>query len=334
LKKLFLLTSLLFIASSTLVASESLKGSGASFPYSVYTSWINKYYQETGIKIEYISKGSSKGIEDAKLRAVDFAGTDKPLNEKQLSKYKLFQFPAIVGAIALGYNLPGIKKLNISRKALIGIVEGKVLYWDNPLIQKDNPTIKLPHKSLTFVHRSDGSGTTYNFTYYLSEISKSWHDTHGAKKMISWPMKHKIGAKRNSGIAKAIENNSYTIGYLDYSDAKHNNINMASLENKQHFFVAPTPQNFQTAAKEAIMNARKCFYSVIVNPKGEQSYPIIAATFILLPKEKKEINSNVVKFFKWSFSNGTQEAKNLGYIPIPKNLSDLVQLYLSCEGYV
>ena len=324
------------LASTVLVAglsaSDVIKGSGASFPYSVYQKWIKAYNQDTGLKVDYIKKGSSKGIKDIKARSVDFAGTDKPLSPKILRKYKLYQFPAVVGAIAIGYNLPGVKKLRLSRAAIVSIADGRVEYWDDKLIQKNNPTIKLPHKKLTFVHRADGSGTTYNFTYYLSKVSKQWRKRFGAKKSLNWPGDHHIGGKTNSGVAALLKQTKYSIGYIDYADAKSNNISMASVENRAGNFIKPTFKSFQIAAAKASLNPKRDFYSIIADPKGNKSYPMVAATFILLPKEAKSVNKKVIKFYDWAFKNGQKIAKELGFVPLPAPLTNKIRTYWNKKG--
>ncbi|SFV74591.1 Phosphate ABC transporter, periplasmic phosphate-binding protein PstS (TC 3.A.1.7.1) [hydrothermal vent metagenome] len=324
------------LASSVMVAglnaSDVIKGSGASFPYSVYQKWIKAYNKETGIKIDYIKKGSSKGIKDIKARAVDFAGSDKPLSPKTLKKHHLYQFPAVVGAIAMGYNLPGIDNLKLSRSAIVAIAAGKIKYWDNKLITKYNPNLHLPHKKLTFVHRADGSGTTYNFTYFLSKVSKSWRKHFGAKKSLNWPGNHHIGGKTNSGVATLLKQTPYSVGYLDYADAMSNHIKMATVQNRAHNFVQPTLKAFQEAAAYATLNPKKDFYSIIADPKGKNSYPIVAATFILLPAEKPAQNKKITKFYKWSFENGQTIAKNLGFVPLPKSLVSKIEKYWEAKG--
>jgi len=324
------------LASTVLVASLSasdvIKGSGASFPYSVYQKWIKAYNKDTGLKVDYIKKGSSKGIKDAKARAVDFAGTDKPLSPKTLRKYKLYQFPAVVGAIAMGYNLPNVKELKLSREAIVAIADGRIEYWDDKMIKKDNPTAKIPHKKLTFVHRADGSGTTYNFTYYLSKVSKHWRKTFGAKKSLNWPGDHHIGGKTNSGVAALLKQTKYSVGYIDYADAKNNNISMATVENRAGNFIKPTLKSFQIAAAKASLKPKRDFYSIIADPKGKNSYPMVAATFILLPWEKDETNKKVTAFFDWAFKNGQNIAKDLGFVPLPDSLTNKVRKYWSEKG--
>jgi len=320
------------VLTTALSANDVIKGSGASFPYSVYQKWIKAYNKETGIKIDYIKKGSSKGIKDAKARAVDFAGSDKPLSPRVLKKNSLYQFPAVVGAIAMGYNVPDAKGLKLSRSAIVAIAAGKIKYWDNKLITKENKNLNLPHKKLTFVHRADGSGTTYNFTYFLSKVSKGWRKAYGAKKSLSWPGDHHIGGKTNSGVAALLKQTPYSVGYIDYADAKNNGIAMATVENKAHKFIKPTLKAFQAAAAKAELDPKKDFYAVIADPKGAESYPIVAATFILLPTEKPAMDKKVTKFYDWAFKNAQDAAKSLGYVPLPDTLTNKIRAYWQTKG--
>lgn len=331
-KKILATALVATLATTSICANDVLKGSGASFPYSVYQKWIKAYNKDTGIKIDYIKKGSSKGIKDAKARAVDFAGTDKPLSPKVLKKNGLYQFPGVVGAITMGYNVPNVSNLKLSRKAVVAIAMGKVKFWDNKLITSQNQNIKLPHKKLTFVHRADGSGTTYNFTYYLSKVSKKWRKKFGAKKSLSWPGNHHIGGKHNSGVAALLKQTPYSVGYIDYADAKSNNIAMATVQNREGFFIKPELKSFQAAAAKAELNPKKDFYKVIADPKGKNSYPIVAATFILVPAEKEQINKRVTAFFDWAYKNGQDLAKDLGYVPLPEPLVEKVHHYWEIKG--
>ncbi len=317
---------------TTIYAGEVLKGSGASFPYSVYQKWIKAYNKETGIKVDYIKKGSSKGIKDAKARAVDFAGTDKPLSPKTLKQNKLYQFPAVVGAITMGYNIPGITNLQLSRKAIVAIAAGKVKYWDDAVIVASNTDLKLPHEELTFVHRADGSGTTYNFTYYLSKVSKGWRKAYGAKKSLNWPGNQHIGGKTNSGVAALLKQGKYTVGYIDYADAKNNDIAMASVENKAGKYIKPTLKSFQIAAAKATLDPKKDFYAIIADPSGAESYPMIAATFILVPAEKPVMDKKVTKFYNWCYTDGQEIAKSLGFVPLPDTLTSKIRAYWDTKG--
>jgi phosphate transport system substrate-binding protein len=317
---------------TSLSANDIIKGSGASFPYSVYQKWLKAYNKDTGIKVDYIKKGSSKGIKDAKKRAVDFAGTDKPLSPKVLKKYGLYQFPGVVGAITMGYNLPGVSNLKLSRAATVAIADGTLKYWDDARIAKANAGVKLPHKKLTFVHRADGSGTTYNFTYYLSSVSKKWRKTYSAKKSLTWPGDHHIGGKTNSGVAALLKQTAYSVGYIDYADAKNNDIAMATLQNRAGNFIKPTLKAFQIAAEKASLNPKKDFYAMITDPKGAESYPMVAATFILVPAEKVEMDKKVTAFYDWSYKNGQDIAKSLGFVPLPDSLTTKIRAYWDAKG--
>ncbi|MEA1916812.1 MAG: phosphate ABC transporter substrate-binding protein PstS [Campylobacterota bacterium] len=331
-KKVSLILAAGVLATSAMAAD--VKGSGASFPYSVYQKWLKAYYADTKIEVDYIKKGSSKGIKDVTKRVVDFGGSDKPLSPKKLKKAKLYQFPAVVGAITMAYNLPNIKngELKLSDKAIAAISLGKIKYWDNPMITATNEKLNLPHKKLTFVHRADGSGTTFNYTYFLSLVSDEWKDAYGAKKLVDWPGKQHVGGKTNSGVAANVKQTPYSIGYIDYADARGAGLPMASVENRDGYFVKPTLENFQVAAAKASFDPKKDFYSIIAYPAGENSYPMVAATFILLPKEKADMNKKVTKFYDWSFKNGATLASDLGFVPLPSSLQDKIRTYWSDKG--
>jgi len=322
----------LSITLTLLSSANVIRGSGASFPYSVYKKWIRSYHNENGVRIDYRKKGSAKGIQSVQNRTVDFAGTDKPLSPKVLKKYNLYQFPGIIGAIIVAYNLPGIHNLKLSRHALVAIVHGDIIFWDDPIIANANKNIKLPHKKLTFVHRADGSGTTYNFTYYLSKISKRWHKEFGAYKSLHWPGSHHIGGKTNSGVTALLKQTRYSVGYVDYSDAKNNDLSMAAIENREGNYIVPTLHTFQVAASQSSLKTKKDFYTIIADPLGKESYPIVTASFILLSAEKTLVNEQVIKFYNWSFTHGQEIAKSLGYVPIPSDLQEKILLYWRSKG--
>ncbi len=327
--KKWMLAGALAATMSTAYAS-TIEGTGASFPYPVYKSWIGEYYNSTGNKVNYTPTGSGAGIKAISAREVDFGGTDKPLKPSVLEKKGLYQFPTVVGAITLAYNIPGVDKLRLSENALSGIVLGTITHWDNPVIQKDNPGVKLPHKKVLFVHRSDKSGTTFNFTYYLSKMNSVWRSHYGAKKMVDWPMDNRIGGKGNFGVSTAIKTNPYSIGYVDYADAVKNKLDMAQIEARNGKFVTPTPEAFQEAAKYANLNPKKDFYSIIAYPK--KGYPIVAATFVLVPKEKQARNKLVTEFFDFAYKNGDDNAAKLGYVPLPESLKQKVRAYWTEKG--
>lgn len=332
-KKLALLAPLAaLMVTTSAVSAADIKGSGASFPYSVYQAWIGSYHKATGTEIDYISKGSSAGIKDAEARTVDFAGTDAPLNPNKLAKDKLYQFPGVVGAITVSYNMPDVKKLNLSQAAIAEIALGKVAFWDDKVIASANKGVKLPHEKITFVHRADGSGTTFNFTYYLSLVSKEWKTEFGAKKALNWPGDHHVGGKGNTGVSALIKQTPYSIGYVDYADAKSSNLQMAAVENKEGKYIPAELKYFQAAAAKASLDPKKDFYSVIANPDGAESYPIVAATFILVPAEKADMDKKVTAFYDWSFKNGQQLASELGFVPLPDELTNKIRTYWTEKG--
>ncbi|GAB6045246.1 phosphate ABC transporter substrate-binding protein PstS [Caminibacter profundus] len=325
-----------FIAGLTIAAVSSfawtINGTGASFPYPVYKQWIKGYYQESGNKVNYTPTGSGTGIKEVAARHVDFGGTDKPLSPRTLKKAKLYQFPTVVGGIVLSYNIPGVNKLKLSEAAIEGIVLGTIQYWDNPLIAKYNPDAKLPHKKIIFVHRSDKSGTTFNFTYYLSKMSSIWRKYYGARKLINWPTDEQgrgIAGKGNFGVSAAIKTNPYSIGYVDFADALKNNLKMATIQARDGKFVEPKPENFAKGAAYAGFSPKNDFYKVIAYPK--KGYPIIAATFILLPKEKVNTNKKVTEFFSYAYDHD-EVASKLGYIPLPSSVKAEVKKYWQQKG--
>jgi len=320
-----------------LVATSSfaytINGTGASFPYPVYKQWIKSYYDKTGNRVNYTATGSGTGIKEVVARHVSFGGSDKPLIPMILKKAKLYQFPTVVGGIVFGYNVPGVDNLKLSEAAIKGIVLGNIKYWYNPLIVKYNPNAKLPHKKIIFVHRSDKSGTTFNFTYYLSKMCNTWRKTYGARKLINWPTDAKargIAGKGNFGVSAAIKANEYSIGYVDYADAKKNGLKMATIQAANGEFVAPTPENFAKGAAYAGFDPKKDFYKIIAYPK--KGYPIIAATFILVPAEKVANDKKVTAFFDYAYTNGDKAASKLGYIPLPQNVKDQIKKYWSQKG--
>jgi len=310
----------------------TVNGTGASFPYPVYKQWIKGFYQATNNRVNYTATGSGTGIKEVAVRHVDFGGSDKPLSPNILRKAKLYQFPTVVGGIVFGYNIPGVNNLKLSESAIKGIVLGNIKYWDNPLIVKYNPNAKLPHKKIIFVHRSDKSGTTFNFTYYLSKMCMTWRKRFGARKLINWPTDAQdrgIAGKGNFGVSAAIKTNNYSIGYVDYADAKKNGLKMATVQAADGSFTAPTPQNFAKGAAFAGFDYKKDFYKIIAYPK--KGYPIIAATFILLPKEKANTDKKVTQFFNYGYKHDEMASK-LGYIPLPSSVKAQIKKYWSDKG--
>ena len=328
-KKIVSLALISALSAMTLSASE-LQGRGASFPGPVYKAWIEAYNKATGEKVNYTPTGSGDGIKSIKKRMVDFVGSDKPLKPKSLKKNKLYMFPTVVGSIVLAYNIPGVKDgdLKLSQKAIAGIFNGKITHWDDKEIASKNPDLKLPHEKITVAVRADKSGTTYNFTYYLSKIDEA---DFKASKKPTWKA-NVVAGKSNSGVSANIEQTKYSIGYIEYSYKQKLGLSAATVENKEGEYIKPTLKSFQDAAKYAKWTPDNDFYALIAYPDGKTSYPIVAATFILLPQEKADTNKKVTKFFDFAYSNGDKIATELGYVPLPKETKDMIKKYWESKG--
>jgi len=307
--------------------AANISGAGASFPAPVYFDWAYTYQKSTGNQVNYQSIGSGGGIKQISARTVNFGASDKPLKPRKLNKKGLYQFPAVIGSIVVVYNIPGVKdgELKIENKDLADIFMGKIKYWDDKRIAEDNPSLKLPHKEIVVCHRADGSGTTFNFSYFLSHVSKDWANNVGIGKALDWPTG--LGGKGNEGVSSLISQNPYSIGYVEYAYKLRNGFAAAILQTKSGKWVEAKEENFKAAAKYAKWSVKDHFYEILALQPGDNSYPIVAATFILLPREKTEMNKGVVKFFDFAFKNGDKDAKKLGYIPLPEQTKDMIRKY-------
>jgi len=323
--KTLLATAVLASASLTAIHADELKGRGASFPGPLYKAWTSEYFAATGKKINYTPTGSGDGVKSIKKRMVDFAGSDKPLKAKKLKKSKLYMFPSVVGSIVLSYNIDGVKdgELKLSRAAIDAIFSGKATHWDDKIITKDNAGLKLPHEPITTCVRADKSGTTFNFTYFLNKINP---DVKISKKP-TWKAAKVVAGKSNSGVSANIQQIKNSIGYIEYSFKIKLGLPAAQIENKEGKFINPTVQSFQDGAKYATWTADNDFYAVIGDPEGATSYPIVAATFILLPTEKTDKNKEVTAFMQWAFTKGDKAASELGYVPLPTSTKDEIRKY-------
>ncbi len=326
--------SLLALAALAAVSASAydINGAGASFPAPLYFDWAYSFQKATGNRVNYQSIGSGGGIKQISARVVDFGASDKPLKPRKLDKKGLYQFPAVIGSIVAAYNIPGIgdMKLKLENKDLAAIFMGKIKFWDDKAIAEDNPNLKLPHKKIIVCHRADGSGTTFNFSYYLSHASSDWANNIGIGKALDWPVG--LGGKGNEGVSSLIKQNPYSIGYVEYAYKLKNKFSAAVLKTKSGKWVSPTEDNFKAAAKHAKWTAKKHFYQILALQPGDDSYPIVAATFILLPREAKAKDKEVTKFFDYAFKNGDETAKKLGYIPLPKETKDMIRAYWKSNG--
>lgn len=311
---------------------EILNGAGASFPYPLYSAWAYDYNKATGIRLNYQSIGSGGGQRQITARTVDFGASDAPLTSKKLAKHKLLQFPAVIGGVTPVVNISGVQagQLKLDADTFCNIFLGTITFWDDARIKKMNPKANLPHKKITVVHRSDGSGTTAIFTHYLSEVCPAWKTKVGEGKAVQWPTG--IGGKGNEGVANYVKKAKYSIGYVEFAYAKQNKLAHTLLKNRAGSYVAPNFETFSDAAATSAFDPKKDFYLWLTNAPGKRSWPIAGATFILLAKEKKASNKKTVTFFDWSFKNGDNTAKRLIYIPLPQSLKKKIRSYWKAHG--
>src|SRR6187401_2467838 len=321
------------VAASTSAFAADITGAGATFPFPIYSKWADAYKKETGNGLNYQSIGSGAGIKQILAKTVTFGATDAPLKPEHLEKDGLVQWPMVMGAIVPVVNLEGIGsgELVFDGETLANIYLGKITKWDDPAIAKLNPKLKLPASAITVVRRSDGSGTTFNFTDYLSKASADWKAKVGSGTAVEWPAG--VGAKGNEGVAGNIGQTKNSIGYVEYAYAKQNNLTYAAMVNKAGKTVQPTVAAFQAAASNADWAKAPGYYVILTDQPGEASWPITAATFILMHKDAtdKKAAQEAIKFFKWSFEKGDKMAEELNYISMPDSVVKLIEKTWSAE---
>lgn len=308
-------------------SAEMLNGAGATFPYPLYSTWAANYHKVTGIKINYQSIGSGGGIRQITERTVHFGASDMALKPEELEKSGLLQFPAVIGGVVPVVNIPGITSnaLVLDGTTMCEIFLGEIKQWNDPKIKALNPNLQLPEKPITVVHRSDGSGTTAIFTHYLTDACKKWADSVGYGTSVSW--KTGLGGKGNEGVANYVKRTPYSIGYVEFAYALQNKLSTVKLKNPAGQIVTPDFQSFAEAAATADLDPKKHFYAWMTNAPGKKAWPITGATYILLAREKTDVNKSVIKFFDWAFTNGDETAKKLDYVPLPKSVKDKIRAY-------
>ncbi len=312
-----------------IVAAQAtdISGAGATFPYPIYSKWADAYKKETGDALNYQSIGSGGGIKQIEARTVTFGATDAPLKPADLDKNGLVQWPQVMGGIVPVVNLDGIAAgaIVLDGPTLAKIFLGEIKTWDDPAIAKLNSGVKLPSTAIAVVHRADGSGTTFNFTNYLTKVSPDWASKVGSATAVQWPAG--IGAKGNEGVANNVIQTKGAIGYVEYAYAMQNKLTYTKLINSAGNVVAPMTASFEAAAANADWAHAPGFRLILTNQPGADSWPITAATFILLPKQPKDIAAAkaALKFFAWAFEKGGPAAEALDYIPIPAAVVDLIK---------
>jgi len=315
------------IGVSASVRAADISGAGATFPYPIYAKWADAYKKETGNGLNYQSIGSGGGIKQIRAKTVTFGATDAPLKADELQKDGLVQWPMVMGGIVPVVNLDGVKpgELALDGPTLAKIFLGEIKTWDDASIKALNPNAKLPSSAIAVVHRSDGSGTTFNFTNYLAKASPDWKSKVGENTAVEWP--GGIGAKGNEGVANNVANTKGAIGYVEYAYAKQNKLTYTNMKNHDGKVVSPTSPSFQAAAANADWTKAPGFYQILTDQPGAESWPITAATFILMPKQPQDPTAakEALKFFDWAFTKGSKMAEELDYIPMPENVVALIK---------
>jgi phosphate transport system substrate-binding protein len=306
-------------------AAAEVTGAGATFPAPIYAKWADAYNKATGNKINYQSIGSGGGIKQINAKTVDFGASDMPLTPEELDKNGLMQFPAVIGGEVLAINLPGIKsaELRLTPAVLADIYLGKIVNWNDKAIAEINPKIKLPDHAIAVVRRADGSGTTFIFTNYLSKVSPEWKQKVGEGTAVQWPVG--LGGKGNEGVSAFVQRLPGAIGYVEYAYALENKMTYALLQNAEGNYPMPNDASFKAAAAYANWT-KSAFYEILTNEPGKDSWPITGATFILMHKvqDKPAQAAEVLKFYDWSYKNGSKMAQDLVYVPLPESLVKLI----------
>jgi phosphate transport system substrate-binding protein len=305
--------------------ATDISGAGATFPYPIYAKWADAYKKDTGDGLNYQSIGSGGGIKQIEASTVTFGASDKPLEQKELDANGLIQFPMIIGGIVPVVNIEGVQpgELVIDGPTLAKIFMGEITKWDDAAIKKLNEKVKLPSTAIAVVHRSDGSGTTFNFTNYLAKASADWKSKVGSDAAVEWPVG--IGAKGNEGVANNVTQTKGSIGYVEYAYAKQNKLTFADMMNKDGKRVAPETKSFQAAAANADWKSVPGYGVILTDQPGAASWPITAASFILMHTVPQDAANSAaaLKFFDWAYKNGTKMAEELDYIPMPANVIEL-----------
>jgi len=309
--------------------AADITGAGATFPFPIYAKWAEAYKKDTGTGLNYQSIGSSGGIRQIRAKTVAFGASDAPVSGADLDKDGMVQFPAVIGGTVPVYNVEGFKpgEIRMTGEVLAEVFLGKISKWNDPKLVALNPGKPLPDLSITIVHRADGSGTTFNFTDYLNEVSKDWASTVGKGAAVKWPAASSVGGKGNEGVAANVSRVKGSLGYVEYAYAKKNNIPFVLLQNKDGKYVAPDDKTFMAAAAGVNWSSAPGMGVSMVNAKGAESWPISTASFILMYKEptNKAESAEVLKFFDWAFKSGKQMAIDLDYVPLPDNLTNEIR---------
>ncbi len=324
-KRLSIIAAVFAALGATASYAEDITGAGASFPAPLYSKWAADYNKATSVKVNYQSVGSGAGIKQIDAKTVDFGASDMPLTDEDLNKKGQVQFPTVIGGVIPVVNIAGVApgKLLLTGELLADIYLGKITKWDDAALKALNPTLNLPDALIAPVRRSDGSGTSFIFTNYLSKISAEWKTKVGESTAPNWPVG--LGGKGNEGVSAFVSRIPNSIGYVEYSYVKQNKMTYAKLKNSAGTFVDPDDTAFKAAAAGA--DWAKSFYQILTNQPGKDSWPITGATFILMHKvqDKPAAASSSLKFFDWAYKNGDKTADDLDYVPMPNSVKDAIR---------
>jgi len=317
-----------FLAAAAFAPAQAadISGAGATFPYPIYAKWADAYKKVTGNGLNYQSIGSGGGIKQITARTVTFGASDMPLQAAELDKIGCIQFPTVMGGIVPVVNLEGVKanELTVDGPTLAKVYLGEITKWNDPALAKLNPGVKLPDQAIALVHRSDGSGTTFIFTNYLSKVSADWKSKVGSNTSVEWP--GGIGAKGNEGVSNNVANTKGSIGYVETAYAKQNHLTTMKMVNQDGKVVSAVPESIMAAAAGADWAHAPGFYMILTDAPGAKSWPIAGATFILVPKQPKDAaaTKEALKFFAWAYDKGGDMASSLDYIPMPESVVKLI----------
>jgi len=312
---------------ATPALAADITGAGATFPYPIYAKWADAYKKQTGVGLNYQSIGSGGGIKQISAKTVDFGASDMPLKPEELEKSGLIQFPTVIGGAVPCVKLEGIQpgQMKLDGPTLGDIYLGKIKQWNDPAIAKLNPGLKLPATAISVVHRSDGSGTTFIWSNYLSKVSPEWKSKVGEGTAVNWPTG--VGGKGNEGVAQYVQRIEGAIGYVEYAYVLQSKMAYVQVKNRDGRYISPNAASFKAAAGGADWNSAPGMYLILTDAPGADAWPIAGATFILLHKtqEKPENGKEVLKFFQWAYANGDQMAEQLDYVPMPDSVVKLIQ---------
>ena len=321
------------LAGASAAQAADITGAGSTFVYPILSKWSADYSTKTGNKINYQSIGSGGGIAQIKAGTVDFGASDKPLNSDELAQAGLGQFPVVIGGVVPVVNVKGVEagKIAFTGPLLADIFMGKIKKWNDPAIAAVNAGLTLPEGNITVVHRSDGSGTSFNFTNYLSKVSPEWKEKIGEGTAVQWPAG--VGGKGNEGVAAYVKQITGSIGYVELSYALQNKMAYGAMQNAAGKSVQPSLKSFQAAAASADWKNAKDFNLVVTNAPGDESWPITASVFVMMYKQPKDAarSKAALDFFKWSLENGQKQAEELDYVPLPTELVQQIEAYWAAQ---